>query len=134
MPSMVSSAVAELGAADAAVVGADHLEGLGQRREEGRVPVLAGRGVAVDQQQRRPLAQLRQASRRPSTSISPTGPALIGANLLRAGGSTSSISVTGPSLTRATPMQAPKTPFFAPSRSQKRSYSGSATSGRAAST
>jgi hypothetical protein len=34
---------------------------------------------------------------------------------------TSTIIVTGPSLTRATPMQAPKTPFFAPSRSQKRS-------------
>lgn len=36
-------------------------------------------------------------------------------------GSISSISVTGPSLISATPMQAPKTPFFAPSRSQKRS-------------
>ena len=33
----------------------------------------------------------------------------------------SSISVTGPSLTRATPMQAPKTPLAAPRRSQKRS-------------
>ena len=37
------------------------------------------------------------------------------------GGSISSISVTGPSLISATPMQAPKTPFSAPSRSQKRS-------------
>ena len=36
-------------------------------------------------------------------------------------GGTSTISVTGPSLISATPMQAPKTPFFAPSRSQKRS-------------
>jgi hypothetical protein len=49
-------------------------------------------------------------------------------------GGISTIRVTGPSLISATPMQAPKTPFFAPSRSQKRSYSGSATSGRAAST
>ena len=39
----------------------------------------------------------------------------------RNGAQTSSISVTGPSLTRATPMQAPKTPFLAPRRSQKRS-------------
>jgi hypothetical protein len=46
----------------------------------------------------------------------------------------SSISVTGPSLISATPMQAPNMPFLAPVRSQKRSYSGSATSGRAAST
>ena len=33
----------------------------------------------------------------------------------------STISVTGPSLISATPMQAPKTPFLAPRRSQKRS-------------
>src|SRR4249920_1165789 len=33
----------------------------------------------------------------------------------------SSIKVTGPSLTRATPMQAPKMPLAAPRRSQKRS-------------
>ena len=44
----------------------------------------------------------------------------------------SSRIVTGPSLTRATPMQAPNTPFFAPSRSQKRSYRGSAASPGAA--
>ena len=47
---------------------------------------------------------------------------------------TSSSSVTGPSLTSETSMCAPKTPRRAPSRSQKRSYSGSACSGRAAAT
>ena len=33
----------------------------------------------------------------------------------------STITVTGPSLIKATPMQAPNTPFFAPRRSQTRS-------------
>ena len=47
---------------------------------------------------------------------------------------TSSSSVTGPSLTSSTSMCAPNTPRRAPRRSQKRSYSGSACSGRAAAT
>ena len=38
--------------------------------------------------------------------------------------------MTGPSLTSSTAIRAPKTPRLAPSRSQKRSYSGSATSRR----
>jgi NAD(P)-dependent dehydrogenase (short-subunit alcohol dehydrogenase family) len=46
----------------------------------------------------------------------------------------SSKSVTGPSPTRKTAMSAPKTPRRAPARSQKRSYNGSARSGRAAAT
>src|ERR1044072_2814067 len=45
---------------------------------------------------------------------------------------TSSITVTGPSLISATPMQAPKTPFLAPVAAQNRSYSGSASSPEAA--
>ena len=42
----------------------------------------------------------------------------------------SSIRVTGPSLTSSTAIRAPNTPRFAPSRSQNRSYSGSACLGR----
>ena len=47
---------------------------------------------------------------------------------------TSSSSVTGPSLTSSTAIVAPKRPRAAPRRSAKRSYSGSACSGRAAAT
>jgi hypothetical protein len=58
----------------------------------------------------------------PVRSLIPSGfPRLGRSNLGYPAGGTSTISVTGPSLTSATPMQAPKTPFFAPSRSQKRS-------------
>jgi N-acetylglucosaminyldiphosphoundecaprenol N-acetyl-beta-D-mannosaminyltransferase len=46
----------------------------------------------------------------------------------------STSSVTGPSLTSSTAILAPNTPRRAPIRSQKRSYSGSASSGAAAAT
>ena len=120
-----TSAVGELGAPEPGVVGADHPVAGGEQAEEARVPVGAGGRVAVDQQERRPVADRGPGDR-------PSRPHLDHALLGPAHGSTSTVTVTGPSLISATPMQAPKTPFFAPVRSQKRSYSGSATSGRAA--
>ena len=72
------------------------------------------------------IANARPAiSARPPTSFRPclTDPKLSDPQdaVNRRSAYTSSITVTGPSLTSATPMQAPKTPFFARTCSQKRS-------------
>jgi hypothetical protein len=84
---------AEVGAADATVVGADHFEGGRQRLEEARIPIRAGGGVAVDQQQRGSPLRSRQAgarrhrSARPSQTPSGREPAIGSAPLPRASGS-----------------------------------------------
>jgi hypothetical protein len=86
----------------------------GEQPEEGGVPVGPRPRVAVQQEERRPVAD------RPPGDPS-SRPDLGDPDVGAAQGSTSTITVTGPSLISATPMQAPKTPFFAPVRSQKRS-------------
>ena len=95
------------------------------------------------------LSIFRQAARNSACSVSahrPYGSGSCGgsaakrATVRSSGGigaaayGTSSSNVTGPSLTSSTSMCAPNTPRCAASRSQKRSYSGSACSGRAAAT
>jgi hypothetical protein len=85
-----------------------------QQAEEAGIPVAAGRRVAVQEEERRAVADPGPGDRPARADFDGTLPR-------GAQGSTSTITVTGPSLISATPMQAPNTPFLAPVRSQKRS-------------
>ena len=76
----------------------------------------------------------RSPHRPPPRAVPLTDAEPVGAPGLTVLGEASSRMVTGPSFTSSTSIRAPNAPRFAPRRSQKRSYSGSATSPGAAST
>jgi hypothetical protein len=101
------------------VVRGEHPEVRREPAEEGRIPVGPGRRVAVQQQERLAVADGAPGDRPPGPDLDEPLPRAPAGDLGQ--GSTSTVTVTGPSLISATPMQAPKTPFFAPVRSQKRS-------------